>query len=242
MPPTPGWSRWLSPLLLQGEVSIWHVWSALGFVVAIVAYVVFLASARLTPRVMLDASRIRALSSRDHRTRWQSINVGIYWIGFLSLLALVASGTAIYLNVEGLDFSTLTTIHRAAAWMMLSYMALHIGGQIVMGGATQIMKILRPRLAYGVPAVVAAAAALAAGAGVSMLDQGTISALPVNFVRSRPDSRWRGRRPGMDQRRSHNRAHVAGRQLPLWGGSRDDTRRSRQDLCLLPVRMAKFDP
>ena len=26
------WSRWLSPLLLQGEVSIWHVWSALAHV------------------------------------------------------------------------------------------------------------------------------------------------------------------------------------------------------------------
>jgi hypothetical protein len=176
------WSRWLSPLLLQGEVSIWHVWSALGFVMAIVAYVVFLAWAHLTPRVVLDASRIRALSSRDHRTRWQSINVGIYWIGFFSLLTLVTSGTAIYLNVEGLNFRTLTTIHRSAAWVMLSYMALHVGGQIVMGGATQIMKILRPRLVYGVPAAVAAAAALAAGAAVSMLDRGTISALPVDFV------------------------------------------------------------
>ena len=109
------WSRWLSPLLLQGEVSIWHVWSALGFVMAIVAYVVFLAWARLTPRVVLDASRIRALWSRDHRTRWQSINVGIYWIGFFSLLTLVTSGTAIYLNVEGLNFGSLTTIHRSAA-------------------------------------------------------------------------------------------------------------------------------
>ena len=55
------WSHILAAVALQGEVVVWHVWSAWAMVAAAASYVVFLFVARLVPRVSVDASRVRAV-------------------------------------------------------------------------------------------------------------------------------------------------------------------------------------
>ena len=92
------WSLALDAVLPQGEVYVLHIWSAWGLAASCIAYVIFLLSARLGARVVLDSSRIRALSSHDRRTRWQSINVIVYWAAFLLVgAATVTGGTRVRL-------------------------------------------------------------------------------------------------------------------------------------------------
>src|SRR3546814_5804566 len=141
------WSSDVCSSDLQGNVYILHIWSAWALGAACVGYVVFLLVAQLGPRVALDSSRIQALSSHDRRTRWQAINVVIYWIAFLAVAAAVASGSLLYFNLVPLPQETLFTLHRVLAWSLVAYVVLHIAAQWAMAGWRGLLKILTPRLA-----------------------------------------------------------------------------------------------
>jgi cytochrome b subunit of formate dehydrogenase len=201
------WSRLLAAVALQGEVVVWHVWSAWAMVAATAAYVVFLFASRLVPRVSIDASRVRAASSHHRHTRWLSINVLIYWLAFAGLIVAVASGAVLHFSPEWASFHaspswlthhTVAAVHRVAAWSLLVYVFLHVGAQYAAGGLQALLKIVRPRLAYGRAAAIAAAAA-AAVAGVAYLADGaTVRTLAIAQVSVAPridgetgDAAWR---------------------------------------------------
>ncbi|HZH26514.1 MAG TPA: ethylbenzene dehydrogenase-related protein [Azospirillaceae bacterium] len=179
-------SRWLSPILPQGEVTRWHGWFAGGLIVLAATYVAFLVSARLTPRIALDGSRLRALSARDHRTRWQSINVLVYWIAFAALALVGTTGALLYLEIPVAPHGLVTTAHRVGAWVLVAYVVLHVAAQAAMGGGVQLLKILRPRAAYGFPALVGALLGMAAAAGVAAVDRGRPQTLAVAAVPAAP--------------------------------------------------------
>jgi len=173
------WTSAIAAILPQGDVYVLHIWSAWALTAACGAYIVFLATARLAPRVALDASRIRALASHDRRTRWQSINVLIYWLAFLLVAAATVTGSLMYFNLLADSQALVTTLHRIAAWTLLAYVLLHIVAQWTMAGWRGLLKILTPRLAYAAAALVALGGAGALAAGVFTLDRMTLESLVI---------------------------------------------------------------
>ena len=180
------WSRALAGILPQGDVYTIHLLSAWALAAACIGYVAFLLYARLGPRVALDASRFRALSSHDRRTRWQSINVLVYWIAFLLVAAAVFSGSLLYFNIMVLPQETITTVHRVLAWSLVAYVVLHIATQWAMAGWRGIMKIITPRIAYMAAAGVGVASASALAAGLFVVDQATLPALVLEKTDTPP--------------------------------------------------------
>jgi hypothetical protein len=197
-----GWTRFPGAVALQGEVVVWHVVSAWFLVAATVGYVVLMLFARLVPRVALDVSRIRALSSRDRRTRWQSINVIIYWFAFAALAIATGTGVLLYFAPGWIAHQHVAGAHRAAAWSLVIYVAVHAGAQWWSGGLQGLLKIVRPRLVYVVPAGIALASAAAVGIGVYVADGMAIQPLTMAHVSAPPrldgetnDAAWRNARP-----------------------------------------------
>lgn len=180
------WSSALGTILPQGEVFVLHIWSAWGLAATCIAYIIFLVTARLAARVALDKSRFRALSSHDRRTRWQSINVMIYWVAFLLVGAAVISGSLMYFNLVADYQALMTTLHRVIAWILLAYVFLHVIAQWSTAGWRGLLKIVTPRLAYVSAAVIALAGAGAFAAGLFALDQLTLRPLVVAKVAEPP--------------------------------------------------------
>ncbi|MPZ10892.1 MAG: hypothetical protein GEU89_11890 [Kiloniellaceae bacterium] len=177
--PTASWSLGLSGILPQGNIYVVHIWSAWALGAACVGYVAFLLIAQLGPRVAIDGSRIRALSSHDRRTRWQAINVLVYWIAFLVVAAAVASGSLLYFNLAPLPQEALVTLHRVLAWSLVAYVVLHIAAQWAMAGWRGLLKILTPRIAYMAAAGSALVAAGGFAAALFAVDQATLQALEL---------------------------------------------------------------
>lgn len=197
--PEASWSRVVAGLLPQGDVYTLHLWSAWALGAACAGYVAFLLAARLSPRVALDASRLRALSSPDRRTRWQSINVIIYWLAFLLVGAALISGSLLYFNLMVLPQETLTALHRTIAWCLIAYVLLHVLAQWFMAGWPGLLKIITPRLAYVAAAVIALAAAGTLAAGIFAVDQATLPVLVMEKTSTPPrldgkadDAVWQG--------------------------------------------------
>ncbi|NIA70210.1 hypothetical protein HBA54_16510 [Pelagibius litoralis] len=180
------WSLAVTAVLPQGDVYVLHIWSAWALTAACIAYVVFLLVARLAPRVALDASRFRALSSHDRRTRWQSINVLIYWLAFLLVGAAAVTGSLMYFNLWPGEQSLVTSLHRIVAWTLFAYIFLHVIAQWAMAGWRGLLKIVTPRLAYIAAALIAFAGAGAFAAGLFALDQMTLNKLIVEKVSAPP--------------------------------------------------------
>ncbi|HEX2114651.1 MAG TPA: ethylbenzene dehydrogenase-related protein [Alphaproteobacteria bacterium] len=223
------WSRILAAVSLQGEVVIWHVWASWAMVAAAAAYIVFLFVSRLVPRVSVDASRVRAVSSHHRQTRWLSINVLIYWLAFIGLIVAIASGTVLYFSPEWASLHaspswvthhTVAAIHRVAAWSLVLYVFLHVGAQWAAGGLQALLKIMRPRLAYGRAAAVAAATTIGVLAGAYFADTATVRTLAVAQVFVPPridgetgDAAWRQARPVTVLTR--NGANLPGGEAPV---------------------------
>ena len=62
-------------------------------------------------------------------------------------------------------------IHELLSWGFVLYMGLHVLAQLVMGGVRQLLKIMTPRLAYGVGAAVALTAGVAGAAVAYVADR-----------------------------------------------------------------------
>jgi cytochrome b subunit of formate dehydrogenase len=179
---TATWSAAIRGLLLQGAVLQWHIWSSVAITLISVAYAIYLVRSRMTGRIALDASRLRALSAADRRMRWHVANVLVYWLAFGLIATMAVTGLILYSAAGLLPHETVATVHRAAAWGFVAYVILHVLMQLVYGGMRQITKLLLPRLAYGAAAGIAVAAGGGAVAAVYALDQATIRPLRLQHI------------------------------------------------------------
>ena len=153
--------RWVDVLLLQGNVLRWHFLSAAALTALTVAYVVFLVRMGLGGRLAL---RLAALRSPDRHTRWQALNKLVYWIAFALLTGAAATGTLLYFFPGTLPSEPLVQVHQWLSWGFVAYVVLHVVAQVVAGGIRALLKIVTPRLAYGVGALAATSAGLAGAA------------------------------------------------------------------------------
>jgi hypothetical protein len=180
------WLRALDTWWLQGSVTYWHVLAASALSLIAAAYVVFLIRTRLQARIALDAARVTALVAADRRTRWQAINVVLYWAAFVTIGVAAITGTLLYFESALLPHDVITAVHRGAAWGILLYAMVHVAAQLAMGGIRQLLKILTPRLSYVAAGGVALAMGSGAAAGLIGLDKATLPVLKVAHVQAPP--------------------------------------------------------
>jgi hypothetical protein len=150
--------KWLDFLILQGNVLKWHFISSSVLISLTFAYISFLWKMGFLSRFKLS---IHSLKSLDKTIRWQSINRLIYWLSLIILLGAGITGGFLYFSQSILPNSVLTKIHRWLSWGFVLYIGIHVFSQFMMGGWNQIIKIINPRLAYGIGAIFA----LISGAG-----------------------------------------------------------------------------
>ena len=149
-------------------------------------YVVFLLRARLVRRVALDARRMRGLRSPSRWRRWQSINVLIYWLAFVLVLAAAGTGTLMYAGSTVVSQPAVAALHRGIAWGLIGYVGLHVAGHMLMAGWRGLLTIVSPRLAHGIAAGVSLVAVGAVAAALAFVDGAMICPLVVARVTDPP--------------------------------------------------------
>ena len=189
------WARALDPILLQGAVVNWHIWSALALTFIMVAYIVFLYRARLRRRIMFDAGARRNLVQGTTERKLRSLNILIYWISFLLLILSVLTGLVLYVAPNLFPFLTVLQIHNILAWAVIFYVALHVVAQLAHGGIRQLLRMMSPRAAFGAAAFSATMVAGGAVAGLFVMDQLAMTKLSVQSVATAPQIDGRGNDP-----------------------------------------------
>ncbi|ACL55181.1 ethylbenzene dehydrogenase-related protein [Methylobacterium nodulans] len=197
-------SRWISPVLPQGEVWTVHIFAGLLLFAVSVAYVVYMARSGLANRITLR--KMRALQyAQTASLRWMGVNVLLHWLLFGLVTVLAATGILLYLGHGG----WVVTVHEAAAYGTLAYTLAHLVGHFGYGGWRQWLRIFRPAALVPSPAqrsrrpmLVAGLVTVPAVAGAVALDLGSRGTLTVERVETPPvldgvldDAAWRAARP-----------------------------------------------
>ncbi len=118
-----------------------HMQAAVALVAVSLAYAVYLMRSGLGSRVRLDKVRLRGLFGRK-QARLGAYNIVLYWVFFVTMLALMASGGLLYFGLyAGNDVATL---HWYGTWVILAFAGVHVLTHLRLGGASQLLRIFRP--------------------------------------------------------------------------------------------------
>ncbi len=175
--------RWVDVLMLQGNVMRWHAFSAVVLVALVAAYIAFLWRAGLLGRLSL---RLASLRSADRQTRWQAVNKLVYWVSFVLLAGATVTGVQLYFMPGLLPSEPTAVVHKWLSWGFVLYVMLHVVAQVVLGGVGQLLKIVTPRLAYGVGAGVALSVGLAGAAVAYLADSRSVQTLTLLRTEAAP--------------------------------------------------------
>ena len=123
--------------------SVWtaHMQAAVVLVALALAYTVYVIRSGLGRRIQLDRVRLHGLFGRG-QSRLSAVNACLYWIFFVTMLALLVSGGLLYFGLySGYDVAML---HWVGTWVILAFAVLHVVTQYKSGGASQLLRIFRP--------------------------------------------------------------------------------------------------
>ena len=105
------------------------------------AYAVYVTKSGLGRRIRLDKIRLRGLFGRK-QARLGAYNIVLYWIFFVTMLGLIASGGLLYFGFyAGHDVATL---HWYGTWVITAFAGLHVLTHYRIGGVSQLLRIFRP--------------------------------------------------------------------------------------------------
>jgi hypothetical protein len=139
--PGRGWINLFDAVLPRQSVWVAHMQAAVVLVTVSLAYVVYLAKSGLGRRVQLDKIRLRGLFGRK-QARLAAYSIVLYWIFFVTMLALIASGGLLYFGFyAGHDVATL---HWYGTWVITAFVGFHVLAHYRIGGASQLLRIFRP--------------------------------------------------------------------------------------------------
>ena len=167
--------QWIDALVLQGNVVRWHFWSASALIALVVGYLAFLWRMGLGGRIAL---RFASLRSADRQTRLQAINRLVFWVSFALLAGMGVTGVLLYFFPGALPSEALAAIHYYLAWGFVLYVVVHVLMQLAQGGVAQLLKIVSPRMAYGIGGLMALVGGLAS-AGVMYMTDGSLPAMTI---------------------------------------------------------------
>lgn len=128
---------------LLPRVNVWtlHIEAAVALIAIAVAYAVYLTRSGLSPRVQLDKVRMRALFGRK-RGWLGAVNVLLTWIFFLAMATLIISGGLLYFDLFA--GASVAAAHWWASWAVPVFACLHVFVQAMIGGTSQLLRIVRP--------------------------------------------------------------------------------------------------
>jgi cytochrome b561 len=127
--------------VLPQNVWVMHMQAAVVLVAVTFAYTIYVLRSGLGRRVRLDKVRLRGLVGRGQARRG-AVNILLYWVFFVAMLALMASGGLMYFGYfAGYDVATL---HWYATGVVLGFAGLHVLSHLRIGGTSQLLRIFRP--------------------------------------------------------------------------------------------------
>jgi len=183
-------SKWLSPILPQGEIWTWHFLSGLALFFAASAYLVYMWRSGLANRNALKKTRVMLMPVAS-KMRWAAVNVALHWFLYLVVVVMTATGIVLYLGHGG----WWVWIHSTTAFIALSYIFVHVVTHYLYGGWWQIFRVFRPAKLVMTAAVkpkpllAAAAVAVVVAAGIAATDWTTRDTLTVRRVGKAPDTK-----------------------------------------------------
>jgi hypothetical protein len=127
--------------VLPQNVWVMHMQAAVVLVAVALAYTIYVLRSGLGRRIRLDKVRLRGLVGRGQARRG-AVNIFLYWVFFVAMLALMASGGLMYFGYfAGYDVATL---HWYATGVVLGFAGLHVLSHLRIGGTSQLLRIFRP--------------------------------------------------------------------------------------------------
>lgn len=181
-------SKWLSPILPQGEIWTWHFLSGLTLFFAGSAYLVYMWRSGLASRNAPKKTRV-ALMPVARRMRWAAINVALHWFLYLVVVVMTGTGVMLYLGRGG----WWVWVHSTTAFVALTYILVHVVSHYLQGGWWQIFRVFRPaRLVITnavrpKPVLAAVGVAVLVVAAIAGIDWITRDVLVVRRVDAAPD-------------------------------------------------------
>ncbi len=134
------WINALDVIMPRHLVWTTHMKAAVAISAIALAYPIYVARAGLSRRICFDRVRLAGLFGR-RQARWGAINITLYWMFYLALLSEIATGTLMYFDHAN---SFVIALHWFGMWFILGYAVLHVLAHWVIGGAPQLLRILRP--------------------------------------------------------------------------------------------------
>jgi hypothetical protein len=139
--PGRNWINLFDAVLPRESVWVAHMQAAVVLVAVSLAYTIYLVRSGLGRRIWLDKIRLRGLFG-GRQARLSAFNVVLYWVFFVTMLALIASGGLLYFGLyAGHDVATL---HWCGTWIILAFSGLHILAHYRIGRVSQLLRIFRP--------------------------------------------------------------------------------------------------
>ena len=133
--PERGWINSFDAVLPQ-NVWVMHMQAAVVLVAVALAYTIYVLRSGLGRRIRLDKVRMRGLVGRGQARRG-AVNILLYWVFFVAMLALMASGGLMYFGYfAGYDVATL---HWYATGVVLGFAGLHVLSHLRIGGTSQLL-------------------------------------------------------------------------------------------------------
>jgi hypothetical protein len=139
--PGRSWINLFDAVLPRQSVWVAHMQAAVVLVAVSLAYAIYVAKSGLGRRVQLDKIRLRGLVGR-RQARLGAYNIVLYWIFFVTMLGLIASGGLLYFGFyAGHDVATL---HWYGTWVITAFAGFHVLAHYRIGGVSQLLRIFRP--------------------------------------------------------------------------------------------------
>jgi hypothetical protein len=132
-------SRWLSPILPQGEIWTWHFFAGLALFFCGSAYLLYMRRSGLARRAAPKKLRVFFLPVVS-KLRFGALNVALHWALYSLVVVLTGTGIMLYLGYGG----WWVYVHSTAAFVGLAYIFVHVTSHYLYGGWQQLFRVFRP--------------------------------------------------------------------------------------------------
>ena len=180
-------SKWLSPILPQGEIWSWHFLAGLTLFFCGSGYAVYLMRSGLSQRNSLKKTRVLRMAA-PARMKWGAVNVALHWFLYALIAFLTGTGAILYLGYGG----WWAYLHSTAAFVGLAYVFAHVLAHYLYGGWWQVFRVFRPErlhitsLVRPKPLLIALGVGALFAAIVASLDWATRDTLVIAHVGAGP--------------------------------------------------------
>jgi len=180
-------SRWLNPVLPQGEIWTWHFLAGLTLFFCAAAYLIYMRRSGLANRNAIKKTRVMVMPVAS-KMRFGGLNVLLHWAAYLIIVIMTVTGVFLYLGYGG----WLVSVHSYTAFVGLSYILIHAVAHYLYGGWWQVFRVFRPaqllltEMVKPKPLLIAAGVGVVVTAAVAATDWATRDTLLIAKIDGAP--------------------------------------------------------